>query len=84
MSSITENFRRHIAAAEKVLPFGGDIPQVRIRLDFLKELLDEIDAEHERRMEQQSRDLLKAHMRYIAGVVEDYKHGIKRKRKEQE
>ena len=51
MTSITESFRRRIADAERVLPLVGDTPpQVRIRLDFLKEMLDEIDAEHERRM----------------------------------
>lgn len=53
MTSITESFRRRITNAELVLPLVDDtLPQVRIRLDLLKEMLDEIDAEHERRMEQ--------------------------------
>ena len=61
MTSITESFRRRIADAERVLPRVGDTPpQVRIRLDFLKEMLDEIDAEHERRMEQARREGLMA------------------------
>ena len=58
---ITESFRRRIADAERVLPLVGDTPpQVRIRLDFLKEMLDEIDVEHERRMEQVRREGLMA------------------------
>jgi hypothetical protein len=32
-------------------------------------------------MDQQSHDLRKAFCRYIGGVVDDYKHGIKRTRK---
>lgn len=61
MTSITESFRRCIADAERVLPLVGDTPpQVRIRLDFLKEMLDEIDVEHERRMEQARREGLMA------------------------
>lgn len=45
----------------------------------LAEIADAIDREHCRRMDQQSHELLRAHMKYIASVVEDYKHGIKRK-----
>ena len=45
----------------------------------LMEIADQIDREHERRMEQQSYDLRKAFCRYIGGVVDDYKHGHKRK-----
>lgn len=46
----------------------------------LLRIADEIDREHERRMEQQSYDLRKAFCRYIGGVLDDYKHGMKRKR----
>ena len=54
------------------------------RIDYsdyfaLQTTADEIDREHERRMEQQSYDLRKAFCRYIGGVVDDYKHGHKRK-----
>ena len=42
-------------------------------------IADQIDREHERRMEQQSYDLRKAFCRYIGGVVDDYKHGHRRK-----
>lgn len=47
---------------------------------FIYAHAEEIDREHERRMEQQSHDLRKAFCRYIGGVLDDYKHGIKRKR----
>lgn len=40
----------------------------------------EIDREHERRMRQQSYDLRKAFCRYVGGIINDYKFGIKRKR----
>ena len=83
MSSITGELRRIIentAIMDEDTGSEWSVISKRMALS----LADAIDAEHERRMEQQSYDLLKAHMRYIAGVVEDYKHGIKRKRKEQE
>ena len=41
---------------------------------------DEIDREHEHRMERQSYELRRAFCRYMGGVIEDYKHGMKRKR----
>lgn len=46
----------------------------------LKACADKMDKEHERRMEQQSYDLRKAFCRYMGGIVDDYRHGIKRKR----
>lgn len=53
---------------------------VCIDADYAREIADEIDREHEHRMEQQSHDLRKAFCRYIGGVLDDYKHGMKRKR----
>ena len=44
------------------------------------EIADQIDREHERRMEQQSYELRKAFCRYIGGVLDDYRHGMKRRR----
>ena len=41
---------------------------------------DQIDSEHERRMDQQAHELRRAFCRYLGGIIEDYKHGIKRKR----
>ncbi len=50
----------------------------------LTHIADEIDAEHARRMYQQSRDIRKSACRYFAAVVEDYKCGKKRKRNDHE
>lgn len=47
---------------------------------YLYRLANQIDSEHERRMEQQSYDLRKAFCRYLGGVIDDYRHGMKRKR----
>jgi len=46
---------------------------------ILTNIADEIDAEHRRRMYQQSHDIRKAACRYFASVVEEYKRGKKRK-----
>lgn len=46
----------------------------------LMRIADEIDREHERRMEQQSYELRRAFCRYMGGVLNDYRHGMKRKR----
>ena len=46
----------------------------------MREIADRIDADHERRMEQARRETRRAACRYLAGVVEDYKHGVKRGR----
>ena len=50
----------------------------------LLEIADQIDREHERRMNQAKNDMRKATCRYMARVVEDYKHGRKWRRKEGE
>ena len=47
---------------------------------ILTGIADDIDAEHRRRMHQQSRDIRKATCRYFASVVEEYRRGRKRKR----
>jgi hypothetical protein len=67
---------REYAESTAILP-GMSIREVR---DKLQRLADEIDREHERRMEQQSHELRRAFCRYMGGVIEDYKHGMKRKR----
>jgi hypothetical protein len=58
------------------------VPGMSIRSyrDRLLAVADEIDAEHERRMRKQSYDLRKAFCRYLGGIINDYRHGIKRKR----
>jgi len=48
--------------------------------DELYRIADEIDHEHERRMEQQSYELRRAFCRYLGGVIDDYRRGMKRKR----
>ena len=48
----------------------------------LLEIADQIDRDHERRMDQARSDMRKAACRYMARVVEDYKHGRKWQRKE--
>ena len=67
---------REYAESTALLP-GMSIREVR---DELQRLADKIDREHELRMEQQSYELRKAFCRYMSGVLDDYRHGIKRKR----
>ena len=50
------------------------------QLNAMRRIADQIDREHERRMEQQSYELRKAFCRYMGGVLDDYRHGMKRKR----
>ncbi len=45
-------------------------------------LANQIDEAHRTRMDQAKRDMRRAACRYMASVVEDYKHGRKRVRKE--
>ena len=56
----------------------GIIPA--IDYGILANIADKIDAEHRRRMYQQSHDIRKAACRYFASVMEDYKRGRKRRR----
>jgi hypothetical protein len=61
-----------------VLYERGIIPA--IDHDALVGIADKIDAEHRHRMYQQSHDIRRAACRYLAGIIEEYKHGKKRKR----
>ena len=54
----------------------------RIEEMALLEVADEIDAEHERRMEDCRRETRRSTCNYISRVVADYKRGKKWKRKE--
>lgn len=49
-------------------------------LNAMRRIADQIDHDHERRMEQQAYELRRAFCRYMGGVLDDYKHGMKRKR----
>ena len=75
--------KRHRVADQ--LRIGADELYSAHRMDMdalraLLEIADEIDREHERRMEQQSYELRKAFCRYMGGVLDDYRHGMKRRR----
>ena len=50
------------------------------QLNAMRRIANQIDREHERRMDQQSYELRKAFCRYIGGILDDYRHGMKRKR----
>jgi hypothetical protein len=47
-------------------------------IDALRSIADNIDLEHSRRMDQQACDIREATCKYFGGVVNDYRHGIKR------
>ena len=80
--------RRHVAdpLREFVQAYASSTYNETHKLTFgeyeakLLEIADQIDREHERRMEQQSYELRKAFCRYMGGVLDDYRHGMKRKR----
>lgn len=50
-----------------------------VRLELFA-IADRIDREHESRMADSRREMRRAVIRYIRGVLNDYDHGIKRKR----
>lgn len=50
-----------------------------VKIKRLLEIADQIDAENSRRMEQSRKDTRKAACKYMLSVINDYKHGIKRK-----
>lgn len=74
MSKVADPLREY---AERRLEMGI---LSHTRYDILTDIADQIDREHERRMEQQSYDLRKAFCRYMGGILSDYRHGMKRKR----
>ena len=55
----------------------ADEPEV---IGFLDAMADGIDREQDRRMRQQSRELRRSFCRYIGGVINDYRFGIKRRK----
>ena len=78
---VTEPLRRFVEA------YGSGAYDETHKLTFgeyqerLLQLADKIDAEHRRRMYQQAHDIRKAACRYFRSVIEDYRFGIKRKRR---
>ena len=71
---VADPLREYIAKTWDGSMYVNQVPMA------LMEIADQIDSEHERRMEQQSYDLRKAFCRYMGGVLDDYRHGMKRKR----
>jgi len=71
---VDANWPKEYEPAAKMRDCEGTVPNDLLRL------ADEIDLEHELRMRQQSYDLRKAFCRYMGGVLDDYRHGMKRKR----
>lgn len=71
---VDANWPAEYETAAKMRDCEGTVPNDLLRL------ADQIDREHERRMEQQSYELRKAFCRYLGGVIDDYRHGMKRKR----
>lgn len=80
MGKVADPLREQVEATFKIidLPHFTDIDE-KLCTELLR-IADEIDREHERRMEQQSHELRRAFCRYMGGVIDDYKHGMKRKR----
>jgi len=81
MSDNDATRRRHYVAD----PLRDLADEIHRRIDYddylaLQACADQIDREHKWRMEQQSYDLRKAFCRYMGGVLDDYRHGMKRKR----
>ena len=76
--------RRHVAdpLRERILrleELGYDEKEPML-IQTLTACANQIDREHKCRMRQQSYDLRKAFCRYLCGVLDDYRHGMKRKR----
>ena len=71
MSKVADPLREYLEGAHGT---------VRIDADYARGIADQIDREHERRMKQQAYELRRAFCRYLGGVLNDYRHGMKRKR----
>ena len=76
MSKVADPLRERILRFEE-LGYQESAPML---IQTLEACANQIDREHERRMEQQSYELRKAFCRYLGGVINDYRHGMKRKR----
>lgn len=79
MSDNDATRRRH-RVADPLREFARETTDEPEIIEIYDDIANQIDREHERRMEQQSYDLRKAFCRYIGGVLDDYRHGMKRKR----
>lgn len=59
---------------------GKEREYVTVTTAEMLNIADQIDREHERRMRQAKDEMRKAFCRYLGGVINDYRHGMKRKR----
>ena len=59
---------------------GDERDYVTVTTIEMLEIADQIDRDHELRMEQQAYELRRAFCRYMGGIIDDYRHGMKRKR----
>ena len=63
---------------------GKEREYVTVTTREMLEIADQIDREHERRMDQAREDSRKATCNYMSRIIADYKRGKKWKRKEYE
>ena len=80
MSKVADPLREYVDVINRIinLPHLTYVDETLCKR--LLELADQIDREHERRMKQQAYELRRAFCRYMGGIINDYRHGMKRKR----
>lgn len=77
MSKIADPLRERILRMDEL----GYDERAPMLMQTLSACADQIDAEHERRMEQCRHETKRAALRYLRSVMEDYlRHGVKRTR----
>ena len=85
MSKVADPLRSFVAGSFVYdLKAGGHFDEKSLWeiVDGLKKVADQIDRDHERRMDQAREDSRKATCNYVSRIVADYKRGKKWKRKE--
>ena len=85
MSKVADPLRSFVAGSFVYdLKAGGHFDEKSLWeiVDGLEKVADEIDREHERRMDQAREDSRKATCNYMSRIIADYKRGKKWKRKE--
>ena len=85
MSKVAEPLRSFVAGSFVYdLKAGGHFDEKSLWeiVDGLEKVADQIDREHERRMDQAREDSRKATCNYMSRIIADYKRGKKWVRKE--
>ena len=72
--------RRRQHVADPLREFARAASNDKEVIAHIDGIADQIDRDHERRMEQQAYELRRAFCRYMGGIIDDYRHGMKRKR----